>query len=172
MHLAAGIKEWRTDRNGLWTGSGDVDWIYATKVAEMEDGRAKILCLDSGEKIALWRNGNEISATSNLCAHQHGPLGEGCIIDGSITCPWHGFQYNPTNGQSPPPYHEKITTYAVRIEEGDVYIDPKPFPPGTEQTPALIDPNLPPASSQTLDVEAGDAEAGDAEAGVEEPGKK
>ncbi len=34
---------------------------------------------------------------SNVCQHQNGPLGEGEIIDGCITCPWHGFQYHARN---------------------------------------------------------------------------
>ena len=25
-------------------------------------------------------------------------------MDGCITCPWHGYQYLPHNGQSPPPF--------------------------------------------------------------------
>mgnify|MGYP003753304843 CR=1 FL=1 len=46
----------------------------------------------------------------NVCKHQMGPLGEGKIIDGCITCPWHGYQYLPANGQSPPPFTEMVKT--------------------------------------------------------------
>ena len=31
-----------------------------------------------------------------------GSPGEGRIIDGFVTCPWHGFQYRPDDGASPP----------------------------------------------------------------------
>src|SRR5258708_32299800 len=41
-----------------------------------------------GERIAVFRDGAQIGALSNLCAHQHGPIGEGRIIDGCVTCPW------------------------------------------------------------------------------------
>ena len=47
---------------------------------------------------------------SNVCQHQNGPLGEGKIIDGCITCPWHGYQYLPESGASPPPFTEKVPT--------------------------------------------------------------
>jgi nitrite reductase/ring-hydroxylating ferredoxin subunit len=30
---------------------------------------------------------------------QNGPLGEGRIVDGCITCPWHGYQYRPDTGR-------------------------------------------------------------------------
>ena len=69
-----------------------------------------------------------IAATSNVCAHQNGPLGEGRVIDGCITCPWHGWQYKPDTGTSPPPFHEVIETYPVRIENGAVYVKPSPNP--------------------------------------------
>ena len=77
----------------------------------------------------------QIGAVTNLCAHQNGPLGEGRIIDGCITCPWHGYQYRLADGCAPPPFTEKLATYRVRIERGMVEVDPTPLAPGT---PAAI----------------------------------
>ena len=75
------------------------------------------------------------SGRFNLCAHQHGPIGEGRIIDGCVTCPWHGYQYRLEDGCAPPPFTEKLVTYRVRIAHGVVEVDPRPLPPGT---PAAI----------------------------------
>jgi nitrite reductase/ring-hydroxylating ferredoxin subunit len=66
-----------------------------------------------------------------VCAHQGGPLGEGRIIDGCVTCPWHGYQYLPCCGRSPPPFNERIATHRVRIENGRVLIEVAALPPGT-----------------------------------------
>ncbi|MEO1511593.1 MAG: hypothetical protein AAFU70_05935, partial [Planctomycetota bacterium] len=41
-------------------------------------------------------------------------------------------------GQSPPPYDEKIPTYAIRVRGRDIYLDPRPLPPGTPVEPALL----------------------------------
>ncbi|MFX9093383.1 Rieske (2Fe-2S) protein, partial [Acinetobacter baumannii] len=65
------------------------------------DGRAITVTL-SGERVAVFRDGRRICAISAVCRHQNGPLGEGRIIDGLITCPWHGYQYQPEDGCSPP----------------------------------------------------------------------
>ena len=70
-----------------------------------------------------------------MCKHQGGPLGEGKIIDGCITCPWHGYQYLPHNGQSPPPFTEKVSTYQLKLEGDTIYINPKAFEEGTEVEP-------------------------------------
>ena len=88
----------------------------------------------------MFRNGNKVYAVSNVCRHQGGPLGEGRIIDGCITCPWHGFQYRPEDGQSPPPFTEKIATYATRIVDGVVQVSAIPNAPGTPQSASTLPP--------------------------------
>jgi nitrite reductase/ring-hydroxylating ferredoxin subunit len=79
-----------------------------------------------------------VCAVSGVCQHQNGPLAEGKIVDGCITCPWHGYQYLPENGRSPEPFHERIPTFRVRIVDGRVWVDPRPLPPGTPVEPARI----------------------------------
>jgi hypothetical protein len=55
-------------------------------------------------------------------------LGEGKIIDGCVTCPWHGWQYRPEDGCSPPPFTEVVPTYRVRLVDGTVYLHPEEQP--------------------------------------------
>ncbi|CCH53676.1 Rieske (2Fe-2S) iron-sulphur domain protein [Fibrisoma limi BUZ 3] len=112
-------------------------FVAVCDVNDIADNRAKTLMVN-GQNIALFKYDGKLSAVSNLCRHQNGPLGEGKIIDGCITCPWHGYQYLPENGQSPPPFTEKIETYAVRCVGTTVWVNPQPYPPGTPQTPALL----------------------------------
>ena len=100
--------------------------------------RARIVCL-SGERVAIFKYDGKISAVSNVCQHQNGPLGEGRIIDGCITCPWHGYQYQPDTGASPPPFVEKVPTFNVRVKSGRVFVHPKPNPAGTKVEPARIE---------------------------------
>ena len=118
--------------------AGDAAWIEAGQVDDIADGRALVAELESGERVAIFRHGGKLSAVSNLCAHQNGPLGEGRIVEGCITCPWHGFQYRPEDGCSPPPYTEKLATYRVRLDGRRVLLDQRPNPPGTYVEPARI----------------------------------
>jgi len=50
-----------------------------------------------------------------------------------VTCPWHGFQYRLEDGRSPAPFTERISTYATRVVDGVVWVNPDPNPPGTPQ---------------------------------------
>jgi nitrite reductase/ring-hydroxylating ferredoxin subunit/DMSO/TMAO reductase YedYZ heme-binding membrane subunit len=113
-------------------------WLKVAATEDIDDTRARIIRPKTGEAIAVFRDGGKISAVSNVCRHQGGPLGEGKIVDGCITCPWHGFQYRMEDGRSPAPFTEMIATYATKILDGVVYVHPVPNPPGTSQSPSQI----------------------------------
>ena len=132
-----GSKEEATIIREPQTGGG-IPWIRAGKVSDIEDKRAIIVSLPDDERVAIFRNGETLSAVHNVCAHQNGPLGEGKIVAGCITCPWHGFQYRPEDGCSPPPFTEKIPTYKLRLEGEVVFLDPRPLPAGTYVEPLKI----------------------------------
>jgi nitrite reductase/ring-hydroxylating ferredoxin subunit len=93
----------------------------------------------SGERVAVFRYDGRVSAISNVCQHQNGPLGEGRIIDGCVTCPWHGYQYQPDSGAAPAPFKEKVPTFRVKVVEGVVFVHPRPNPAGTRVEPARIE---------------------------------
>jgi nitrite reductase/ring-hydroxylating ferredoxin subunit len=135
LHIIAGRREHKADK------AAELDALEgyqkACPVDAIPNNRAKVVNF-GGERIAVFKYDNKISAISNVCKHQNGPLGEGKIIDGCITCPWHGYQYQPHNGCSPPPFHEKVSTYDARVVDGHVWVNPVPYPEGSERTPAKI----------------------------------
>ena len=100
-------------------------FVEACAFEEIPENRARIVTI-GGERIAVFRYENKVAAVSNVCRHQNGPLGEGRIIDGCITCPWHGYQYRPETGASPPPFKDRVPTYRTRIVNGKVLVDPTP----------------------------------------------
>jgi methionine sulfoxide reductase heme-binding subunit len=137
LHITAARKEILVDRELKIKAAGD--FVDACAVAEIPENRARIVCL-SGERVAIFKYDGKISAVSNVCQHQNGPLGEGKIVFGCITCPWHGYQYVPETGASPPPFVEKIPTFNVRVKNGRVLVHPRPNLAGTKADPALIEP--------------------------------
>ncbi|MEO1000610.1 MAG: Rieske 2Fe-2S domain-containing protein, partial [Pseudomonadota bacterium] len=129
LHLLA----WR---RGAPVGTGE--WRRVADLGAFEDGRAVVVRLGGDERAAVFRVGGALHAVSNACAHQGGPLGEGRVIDGCITCPWHGFQYRPEDGCSPPPFTERIATYPLRLEGREVQVRATADPPGTRQVPLKL----------------------------------
>jgi nitrite reductase/ring-hydroxylating ferredoxin subunit/DMSO/TMAO reductase YedYZ heme-binding membrane subunit len=143
LHLVSGLRERRRDRAGSEPRSS---WINACDVNDIPINRGRAISVAGRERIALFRHANGFSAVSNVCAHQNGPLGEGRIIDGCITCPWHGYQYQPEDGCAPPPFTEKLATFVVKVENGRVWVNTEPLSPGTAVQPArvLAEAALPP----------------------------
>lgn len=135
LHIAAGLREARRDRAAPPVSS---TWVDVGSIDEIDNNAAIVVCLKSRERIAVFKYDGKVSAVSNVCAHQGGPLGEGRIVGGCITCPWHGYQYLPGNGQSPPPYSETIPTYEVRLEGRRILVNPQAHPPGTPVEPARL----------------------------------
>lgn len=127
------------DQRLLTSSPTSEGFVEICAVADIAENRARIVCL-SGERVAIFKYDGKISAVSNVCQHQNGPLGEGRILDGCITCPWHGYQYVPETGASPPPFVEKVPTFNVRVKDGRVLVHPKPNPAGVRAAPALIEP--------------------------------
>lgn len=139
LHLMAAIKEQRLARQEkLMDEQG---WVYVCNVNDISPDRAKMVNVN-GEKIAVFKYDNKLSAVHNVCKHQQGPLGEGKIIDGCIVCPWHGYQYQPSDGCAPAPFTEKLATYALKVNENKVWLNPIPLPEGTFVEPWRLDAQL------------------------------
>lgn len=152
LHVAAALRERSRDRV-RFAGppvaarvTSDDQWCDVGPVEAIPEDRAVTVCLkhDQGngraERVAVYRYDGKISAIGNVCRHQGGPLGEGKVVGGCVTCPWHGYQYQPTDGCAPPPFDDRVPTYRVRITRGRVEIDPRALPAGTPVPPADIQP--------------------------------
>ena len=118
LHVVAAWRSTRPDR----ASAGPVvvldgsPWISAGPAAALAMDRAHRVTTPAGETLAVVRHGHQISAVHGVCAHQGGPLAEGRVRNGCLTCPWHGWEYRPADGQSPPPFTEKLPTHRVRLD--------------------------------------------------------
>ncbi len=135
LHLMAGWGELRKDRDAA--GALEDGWVDVCAVDEIKNNRGRVACI-GGERLAVFRYDGRVSCVSNVCQHQNGPLGEGKVVDGLITCPWHGYQYCPDTGTSPAPFTERIPTFRVRIVGDRIQVDPRPNAAGTRVEPAVL----------------------------------
>lgn len=139
LHVGAGLKALSQDRA---MARAPAEWLDVCALADIPMDRARAVRPPGAAPIAVFRYSDDagecVSAISGVCAHQGGPLHEGKIVGGCVTCPWHGYQYLPAKGQSPPPFTEKLPTYRVRIAGGRVQVNPEPLPAGTPVEPARV----------------------------------
>ncbi len=122
LHISAAKRE--ADKDAV-PAQVDADGFHlACDLSAIPENQAYVVSA-GGERIALFRHNGSVSAISNVCAHQNGPLGEGRIIDGCVTCPWHGYQYLPETGRAPAPFTERVDIYPVKVVAGKVMVHPK-----------------------------------------------
>ncbi len=77
--------------------SGPQDWTPVLEASELKPGATAKVRVE-GRAVLLYREGSRIHALENACTHAGGPLDEGEVRDGIVTCPWHGSRFRLTDG--------------------------------------------------------------------------
>ena len=85
------------------------------------------LCVRVGRyEVALFDVAGELFAVENACPHQGGPLVDGHVEQGVVTCPWHAWRFSLRTGWMTLGDFARLTRFAVRTEEGDIWIREEP----------------------------------------------
>ena len=96
------------------------------KIAETKDltpGQAAAFDVE-GQRIALFNVEGSFYAIGDTCPHRGGPLSEGAVGGTTVTCPWHGADFDlKTGAVMRPPAREGVPSYRVVIDGGDVKIE-------------------------------------------------
>jgi nitrite reductase/ring-hydroxylating ferredoxin subunit len=77
------------------------------------------------EPFALCNVNGELHALHGVCPHEGGPLGQGDLYETMIVCPWHAFEFDCRTGESDMDPELRVATVPVRIEGGDILINPE-----------------------------------------------
>ena len=97
---------------------------YAKVVAleELWAGEMKP-CVVSGRRVLLLRKGENVVAFEDRCAHLGVSLSHGRLEGDVLTCGAHEWQYDATTGQGINPAYVRLHRFAVKIEDGQVWVD-------------------------------------------------
>jgi nitrite reductase/ring-hydroxylating ferredoxin subunit len=76
-----------------------------------------------GREILLAKYHGKFYALDERCTHRGGPLSEGILEDGIITCPWHFGQFDLATGEvKGPPPAEPLRSYELLLQGTDIFI--------------------------------------------------
>lgn len=73
------------------------EWTDACLLSAL-DAEAPFAVTVEDTPVLLVRHGARVSAIGDRCTHRGAPLHEGDIVDGCITCPWHGSLFRLDDG--------------------------------------------------------------------------
>jgi nitrite reductase/ring-hydroxylating ferredoxin subunit len=80
----------------------------------------------AGEDVVVGNVSGELYAIANKCTHRGGPLNEGDLEGSTITCPWHGGEFDLLTGKvlGPPPMKDEAA-FEVKIDGQNVLLKKK-----------------------------------------------
>ena len=96
-------------------------FVKMATLAELPPGGAKEV-EHEGRIYALFNVGGKITAIDGICPHQGGPLADGVLEGTTVTCPWHGWQFDVRTGQHQFSPVVKQPTLPVKVEGGQVFV--------------------------------------------------
>jgi toluene monooxygenase system ferredoxin subunit len=91
-------------------------------VEDIQDGALSAFFIDWDVLVLRDANGR-IRAMNGVCPHEDFPLAYGLFDGHIITCANHMWTFDATTGQGISSPGCKLDQYAVKIEDGDVYVD-------------------------------------------------
>jgi nitrite reductase (NADH) small subunit len=97
-------------------------FVRTVKVAEVPAGTIRELQVE-GKAVAVANVDGKIYAMNNTCLHRGGPLGEGSLEGKVVTCPWHGWQFDVTNGKAVQNPAAGVDCYQTEVRGEDIFID-------------------------------------------------
>jgi NAD(P)H-dependent nitrite reductase small subunit len=98
-----------------------LNYVSVIPAEDIKPGGSRSVMIGRRE-IAIFRIGDEFYAIDNSCSHYGAALCTGWVKDKVVTCPWHCWQFDVTNGNCLTVPSRGIGSYPVRIEEGSIQI--------------------------------------------------
>lgn len=93
--------------------------MVVAQADEIPEGERKIIEVN-GISIGVFNHRGQWLALRNSCLHRGGPIAAGKLDGDTLICPWHGFQYNITNGELLADPNAKLEMYPVTVQDGKV----------------------------------------------------
>ena len=97
-------------------------FVRTVKVGEVPPGKIRELHVE-GKALAVANVGGKIYAVNNTCLHRGGPLGQGALEGKVVTCPWHGWQFDVTNGKVVQNPAAGVDCYPTEVRGEDIFVD-------------------------------------------------
>lgn len=114
--------------------------VNVARVDEIPNGERKIVQVDD-LSIGVFHHKGQWFAVRNHCLHRGGPVATGCLEGDTLTCPWHGYQYDVTTGRLLVDPTTKLETYPITILADEIHLQV----PETQGDTTPVEPQAPAA---------------------------
>jgi nitrite reductase (NADH) small subunit len=89
---------------------------------ELAEGKGRVV--DAGaRRVAVFRCDGVVLAVDGVCPHRGGPLAEGAVAGGVVTCPWHGWRIDLRTGATVAPAGKSVARFPAREDGGEIFVE-------------------------------------------------
>jgi len=97
--------------------------VTVGKTSDLKPGQAKTVEVN-GVAVAVFNAGGAYYAIEDACSHVGGPLSEGAVEGATVTCPWHGAQFDLKTGEVlMPPAGSALRTFKVQVQGDEIKVE-------------------------------------------------
>ncbi len=98
------------------------DWVEIGRIEQIPRRGARCVNTPAG-KIAVFRTAeDQVHALENRCPHKRGPLSEGIVHGGSVTCPLHNWVFDLATGEAQGADEGRVRTFPVSVVDGRIFM--------------------------------------------------
>ncbi len=102
-------------------GSEACDFVTVARVDDLPLSRGRQVVVND-RWLALFNIDGVYHAIDATCLHRGGPLADGALTRGIVTCPWHGWQYDVTTGTLVQDPSVGVTRHETRVVGDEVQV--------------------------------------------------
>ena len=100
------------------------NWKQVATLNDIPQLGSRVIQSAHGE-IALFRTASdEVFALLDKCPHKGGHLSQGIVFGESVACPLHNWCIGLADGRAAAPDKGAVERFAVKLEDGQVLLDP------------------------------------------------
>lgn len=99
------------------------EWKPICRVDDIPVLGSRRVAREQGLDVAVFRNDqNEVFALLDRCPHKGGPLSQGIVTGKVVTCPLHSWKIQLESGDAMAPDVGCTKPFAVKLEDGAVWL--------------------------------------------------
>ncbi|MEM7290744.1 MAG: nitrite reductase small subunit NirD [Pseudomonadota bacterium] len=98
-------------------------WVAIGSLSDIPKQGAR--CISVAERtIAIFRTQDDnVFALEDKCPHKNGPLSQGIVHDGCVTCPLHNWVISLQTGEAQGADEGMTQTFPVKLEDDEILFD-------------------------------------------------
>ncbi len=96
-------------------------FITVARVGQIAEGTGAAFAV-AGRMIAVFNDGGQYRAIDDFCPHMGASLAGGHVEDGIVTCPWHAWRFDISDGTWCDNKRIKIDAFPVRVQGDEIQV--------------------------------------------------